>query len=138
MSVLNKIFLNQKIVVTDSKLNQLLKVKGVEVDLTISTPENLQLLAELTGKSSYKGFSGVYIFIHKNTGYKYVGSSNLLRRRIDYYLKGDFPLTGKFLPLLNKERLEAFKLIIFKLDSNKFSSHDALILEQFYLLNKDF
>ena len=114
MSVLNKIFLNQKIVVTDSKLNQLLKVKGVEVDLTISTPENLQLLAELTGKSSYKGFSGVYIFIHKNTGYKYVGSSNLLRRRIDYYLKGDFPLTGKFLPLLNKERLEAFKLIIFK------------------------
>ena len=138
MSVLNKIFLNQKIVVTDSKLNQLLKVKGVEVDLTISTPENLQLLAELTGKSSYKGFSGVYIFIHKNTGYKYVGSSNLLRRRIDYYLKGDFPLTGKFLPLLNKERLEAFKLIIFKLDSNKFSSHDALILEQFYLLNKEF
>ena len=108
MSVLNKIFLNQKIVVTDSKLNQLLKVKGVEVDLTDSTPENLKLLAELTGKSAYKGFSGVYMFIHKNTGYKYVGSSNLLRRRINYYLKGDYPLSVKFLPLLHKEGLKSF------------------------------
>jgi hypothetical protein len=29
-------------------------------------------------------------------------------------------------------------LIIFKLDSNKFSIQDALILEQYYLLNKEF
>ena len=57
LSVLNKIFLNQNIVVNDLKLDQLLKVKGVEVDLTDSTPENLKLLAELTGKSAYKGFS---------------------------------------------------------------------------------
>ena len=144
LSVLNKIFLNQNIVVNDLKLDQLLKVKGVEVDLTDSTPENLKLLAELTGKSAYKGFSGVYMFIHKNTGYKYVGSSNLLRRRIDFYFKvaahalPAYTLTGKFLPLLNKEGLEAFKLIIFKLDSKKFIVKDALILEQFFLLNKDF
>nr|AMX22278.1 GIY-YIG endonuclease [Cryphonectria parasitica] len=78
------------------------------------------------------------MFIHKNTGHKYVGSSNLLKRRMDYYFKGDFPLTGKFLPLFHKEGLKAFKLIIFKLDSNKFSSQDALILEQFHLLNKEF
>lgn len=57
---------------------------------------------------------------------------------MDYYFKGDFPLVGKFLPLLHKEGLKAFKLIIFKLDSNKFSSKDALILEQYYLLNKEF
>ena len=74
------------------------------------------------------------MFIHKTTGHKYVGSSNLLRRRMDYYFKGDFPLAGKFLPLLYQEGLEAFKLIIFKLDSNKFSVKDALILEQYYLL----
>ena len=108
------------------------------MDLPISTPENIKLLAELTGKSKYKGFSGVYIFIHNNTGHKYVGSSNLLRRRMDYYFKGDFPLVGKFLPLLHKEGLKAFKLIIFKLDSNIFSNQDALILEQYYLLNKEF
>jgi hypothetical protein len=57
---------------------------------------------------------------------------------MDDYFKGDLPLAGKFLPLLHKEGLEAFKLIIFKLDSNIFSHQDALILEQYYLLNKEF
>lgn len=144
--VMNKILLNQNLVVTDSKLNQLLQVKGVEFDLPISTPENYKLLDELTGKSKHKGFFGVYMFIHKNTSPggardKYVGSSNLLRRRIDYYFNGDLPLAGKFLPLracADKYGLKAFKLIIFNLDSNKFSSQDALILEQYYLLNKEF
>jgi hypothetical protein len=137
-SIINKILLNQNLLVTDSKLEELLKVKGVEFDLPISTPENKELFSELSGKSKYKGFSGVYIFIHVNTGHKYVGSSNLLRRRMDYYFKGDFTLIGKFLPLLHKEGLKAFKLIIFKLDSNKFSIKDALILEQYHLLNKEF
>lgn len=137
-SILNEILLNQNLSVTDSKLKKLLKVKGVEVDLPIDTQKKNQLLAELTGKSKYKGFSGVYIFIHKNTGHKYVGSSNLLRRRMDYYFKRDYPLSGKFFPLLHKEGLKAFKLIIFKLDSNIFSSKDALLLEQYYLLNKEF
>lgn len=137
-SVVNKVLLNQNLVVTDSKLKELLKVEGVEIELPISTSKDKELLAELTGKSKYKGFSGVYMFIHKNTGDKYVGSSNLLRRRMDYYFNGDYPLVGKFLPLLHKEGLEAFKLIIFKLDNNKFSCKDALILEQFYLLDKKF
>ena len=137
-SVINKLLLNQNISVTESKLEELLKVKGVELDLPISTPKYKTLLDKLAGKSKYKGFSGVYIFIHKSTGHKYVGSSNLLRRRMDYYFKGDFPLAGKFLPLLHKYGLKAFKLIIFKLDSNKFSNQDALILEQYYLLNKEF
>lgn len=136
--IINKILLNQNLSVTRSKLEGLLKVKGVELDLQLSTPENNKLLDQLTGKSKYKGFSGVYIFVHKNTGHKYVGSSNLLRRRMDYYFKGDFPLAGKFLPLLHKEGLKAFRLIIFKLDSNIFSNQDALILEQYYLLNKEF
>lgn len=137
-SVINQILLNQNLSVKDSKLVELLKVKGVEMDLPIYTPEKKKLLDYLTGKSQYKGFSGVYIFIHKNRGDKYVGSSNLLRRRMDYYFKGDFPLAGKFLPLLHQEGLEAFKLIIFKLDSSKFSNQDVLILEQYHLLNKEF
>ena len=40
---------------------------------------------------------------------------------------------GKFLPFLKKEGLKAFKLIIFKLDTNNFSIQDALIW-----LNKEF
>jgi len=141
-SVINKILLNQDITITDSKLKELFKVEGVELNLlTSSLPlaqEDYKLFSELTGNSNYKGHFGVYMFIHKITGQKYVGSSNLLRRRMDYYFKGDFPLMGKFLPLLAQEGLGAFKLIIFKLDKNKFNVKDALILKQYHLLNKEF
>jgi hypothetical protein len=61
---------------------------------------------------------------------------------MDYYFKGEYSTTAKpvskFLQLLHKEGLTAFKLIIYKLDENKFTSKDALILEQYYLLNKEF
>lgn len=136
--VINKILSYQNIVVTESKLNQLLKVKGVEIDLPLYKDEDFKLLSELTGKSEHSGFFGVYMFIHKKTGGKYVGSSNLLRRRMNYYFKENFPLVGLFLPLLNKEGLKSFKLRIFKLDCENFSSQDALILEQYFLLNKEF
>jgi hypothetical protein len=90
-TIINKILSNQNIIVTDLKLKELLKVKGIEIDLPITTPKNNKLLENLTGKSKYKGFFGVYMFIHKNTAQKYVGSSNLLRRRMDYYFKGVLP-----------------------------------------------
>lgn len=133
--VINNILLYQNISITKEKMEELLKIEGVEIDLPI---KDKTLLNQLTGNSKYKGYMGVYVFIHKASGQKYVGSSNLLRRRMEYYFKGDFPLAGKFLPLLHKEGLEAFKLVIFKLDNTKFSSKDALFLEQYYLLQKEF
>ena len=56
----------------------MLKVKGVKIDLSGFVPflETNNLLDELTGKSRDK--AGVYMFIHKNTDHKYVGSSNFL------------------------------------------------------------
>ena len=136
--VINKILLNQNLIITEGKLEQLLKVRGVEIELPVTTEEDKKLLAQLTGKSKHKGYLGVYIFKHKSTGLKYVGSSNLLRRRMDCYFKGDFPVAGKFLPLLRKEGLGAFNLKIFKLNRDKFNSQDALILEQYFLLSKEF
>lgn len=144
-SIINKILLNQNLSVTDAKLENLLKVKGVEINIPISNAKDIKILEELTGKSKYNGFFGVYIFIHKFTNHKYVGSSNLLRRRMDYYFNkkylstpGETKPLSIFLNLLHKEGLAAFKLIIYKLDENKFSIKDALILEQYYLLNKEF
>jgi len=62
-SIINKILSNQNIIVTDLKLKELLKVKGVEIDLPITTPKNNKLLENLTGKSKYKGF-WVYICLY--------------------------------------------------------------------------
>jgi hypothetical protein len=62
----------------------------------------------------------------------------LLRRRLDDYFKKDFPIRGKFLPIFKNEGLGVFKLKVFKLDSNIFSVKDALKLEQYFLLNKEF
>jgi len=65
-SSLNEILFNQNILVTDAKLESLLKVKGVELDLPVSTPANKKLLIELTGKSQYSGFSGgIHIYTEK-------------------------------------------------------------------------
>jgi len=55
-TIINKILSNQNIIVTDLKLKELLKVKGVEIDLPITKPKNNKLLENLTGKSKYKGF----------------------------------------------------------------------------------
>jgi hypothetical protein len=62
-TLINKILSNQNIIVTDLKLKELLKVKGVEIDLPITTPKNNKILENLTGKSKYKGFL-VYICLY--------------------------------------------------------------------------
>ena len=48
-TIINKILSNQNIIVTDLKLKELLKVKGVEIDLPITTPKIKKLLEYLTG-----------------------------------------------------------------------------------------
>jgi hypothetical protein len=67
-TIINKILSNKNkniiVIVTDLKLKELFKVKGVEIDLPITTPKNNKLLENFTGKSKYKGFFGVYMFVY--------------------------------------------------------------------------
>lgn len=116
----------------------MLKIQGLEFDLSI-TKEYQTMFDSLVGKSRYSGFVGVYVFIHKATASMYVGSSNLLRRRMEYYFQAETKNAGgKFLPLLNRDGLSAFKLKIFKLDTNQFKISDCLLLEQYMLLDKKY
>lgn len=78
---------------------------------------------------------GIYIWTHKQTGNKYVGSSTQLARRLNGYLKGTHEVVGKFLPLLYKEGLNAFKLDVLILKDEPCLE---LILEQYYLLHKEY
>jgi hypothetical protein len=51
-SIIYKILLNKNLVVTYYKLKELLKIKGVGIDLTVYTPDNKKVLNELAGKSA--------------------------------------------------------------------------------------
>jgi len=72
--IINKILAGQKVSITANKLRDLKKIKGVEIDLSLNDTETFK---KLVGGSTYKGFPGVYMFIHKVTNQTYIGSSNL-------------------------------------------------------------
>jgi len=72
--VINKILSNQKVSIPENKLKDLLSIKGIELDLPINK-NNYKTFVELVGRSAYKGFPGVYVFIHKTSNFMYVGSS---------------------------------------------------------------
>jgi hypothetical protein len=129
-SDINKILYNQKVSITENKLKILLNIKSVEFELPIKQDIN-KIFTNLV-----KGFAGVYVFTHISTGSKYVGSSNLLNRRLDYYFNNNLPKVGKLLPLISKDGIKAFKLKLYILDKNKFKDIDVLFLEQYFLLDK--
>jgi len=61
--VINKILFNQNLYITNDKLKELLKVKDIEINLPVITPEDNKFLVEFTGKSKYKGFL-MYMYLH--------------------------------------------------------------------------
>lgn len=88
---------------------------------------------------------GVYIFTHKITGAKYVGSSSQLATWLYGYLKERHRPVGQLIPLL-KDNLSNFTLEVIVLNKNnyKFSSPPPrgggteIVLEQYYLLDPSF
>lgn len=92
---------------------------------------------EKLGKINGKEVAGVYIFTHKETGAKYVGSSIQLATRLQRHLRNTYKEYGKFLPFLTKERLDRFTLEVQPIYSSLIFKSE-LILEQYYLLDTSF
>lgn len=127
--------------ITQKELDELLKLPSVKFDLPI-TDYTYPALLTLVGKSgSKRSKGGVYIFSHKYTDKKYVGSSNdLIRRFKQYFYKNvlfDNKDTGLLLPLIEKEGLKAFTLEVIVVPSS-YSNISHCFLEQYYLLDKKF
>jgi len=80
---------------------------------------------------------GVYIFIHKITNQKYVGSSSQLAIRLFGYLNFKHRVIGNLIPLLKKDNLSNFILEIIPLYEN-FGFRSEIVLEQYYLLDPKF
>jgi len=67
---------NQQVSITQKDLDRLKSIPGVKFDLPINDQTYLSYIG-LVGKPKTRGLkAGVYIFTHKETDSKYVGSSN--------------------------------------------------------------
>jgi hypothetical protein len=92
---------------------------------------------EKFGKAEGRAVAGVYIFTHKETGAKYVGSSAQLATRLRWHLTKKSHATGKFAPFLSAEGLAKFTLKVIPIYDSLVLKPE-LILEQYYLLDASF
>lgn len=100
--------------------------------------ETMDLLNEKIGLPYSKVQArGVYIFKHKYTSDKYVGSSSQLALRLNGYLNYTHRSRGKIVPMLKKDKLSHFTLEVICLAAS-FSLKAELILEQYFLLDPSF
>ena len=139
--VINSVLLNQNISITQKELDDLLSLPKVNFDLPI-TDQTYPALVGLIGKpGSRRSKAGVYIFSHKYSDKKYVGSSNDLARRFKQYFEKNTLFsnkdTGILLPMIEKEDLKAFTLEVAVIPS-AFSKYSHCFLEQYFLLDKRF
>ena len=82
---------------------------------------------------------GIYIFRHKETGAKYVGSSSQLGIRLygNFSQRNGHRSVGKLIPLITKDKLSSFTLEIVPLHDN-YEFRSEIVLEQYYLLDPSF
>ena len=135
--IINDILAYCNIRITEIELKYLVKTTGFVLN-NLDKDETMKTLKERIGSPSGKiQIPGIYIFKHKVTGDKYVGSCSQLAIRLDGYLKEKHRVTGLLIPLLNKEKLFNFSLEVIPLSSSsKFKSE--IVLEQYYLLDPSF
>ncbi len=105
--------------------------------------QTMQILRDKLGSPFGKVHTpGVYIFTHKITGAKYVGSSSQLAVRLYGYLKERHRSLGQLIPHASqlKDNLSNFTLevIVLKDAKNNYEFRPEIVLEQYYLLDPSF
>lgn len=138
---LNNLLINQGVTITYEELDELKNIPGVKFDLPINNDTSKALAALIGSPKTRNRKAGVYIFTHKPTGDKYVGSSNSLSRRMDQYFKFKHinqKNSGLLLPLLKNDGFENFSLEIFVMPSKFSSDYSFLFLEQYHLLQGNY
>lgn len=142
-SVINGLLLNQQVSITDAELKQILNVPYIEFKLPLN-PEGYLAYTALVGRPNSRGrHVGVYIFTHVATGQMYVGSSNMLGRRLNQYFdpRKDYlnkKHRGLLLPLIKKDGFSAFTLKVYVMPADLSTGFYFLFLEQYLLLDPKF
>lgn len=125
--------------ITDDILTDLINSPRLILN-ELDKKETMQILTDKLGSPFGKVHTpGVYIFTHKITGAKYVGSSSQLAVRLYGYLKERHRSIGQLIPLL-KDNLSNFTLevIVLKDVKNNYEFRPEIVLEQYYLLDPSF
>ena len=134
--VINNILSYCNIEITEKILKNILDKPRFIFD-NLDKDETIKSLKAIIGSSSNKiQIPGVYIFKHKLTGDKYVGSSSQLAIRLSGYLKDKHKAIGLLIPQL-KDNLDKFTLEIIPLYDN-YEFRSEIVLEQYYLLDSSF
>lgn len=136
-NVINSILSIYNLHVTDESLNDLINTPVIIFNDLHKDLNKDSVFKDKLGEAYGKAVAGVYIFTHKETGAKYVGSSVQLATRLSGYLKKSYKVYGKFLPFLTSEGLDKFTLTIMPLYSSPVLKPE-LILEQYFLLDPSF
>lgn len=137
LEVINSILAYCNIRVTDNEFKSILETTGFVLN-DLDRDDTAKILKEKIGSPSNKiQIPGIYIFKHKISGDKYVGSSSQLAIRLNGYLKEKHRTIGLLIPLLNKEKLNNFSLEVILLFDN-YNFRSELVLEQYYLLDPSF
>jgi hypothetical protein len=137
---INAILAYCNIEINEDKLKELINAPSFIFE-DLHTRETKKNIVDKIGTlSSKKQIAGVYIFKHKYTGQKYVGSSSQLAIRLFGYLYFKQKLIGKFVPLLTRNTLSDWSLEIIPLYDNqtKCDFRYEIVLEQYYLLDPSF
>jgi hypothetical protein len=135
--IINKILAYCNISISEDILNSLINAPTIFIK-NLDNNESKKIIKYNIGSHSSKiHIPGVYIFTHKITGDKYVGSSSQLAIRLSGYLNYTHKPTGKFVPLVLKDKLSNFTLDIIPLINN-YNFRSEIVLEQYYLLDPSF
>lgn len=137
--IINDIFLSRfcNIHITEDMLKDLLNTPRFVLN-DLNKSETIKIIKDKVGSPSDKNqIPGIYIFKHKDTGDKYVGSSSQLAIRLDGYLKEKHRAIGLLIPILYKEELSNFSLEVIPL-YNSYDFRSEIVLEQYYLLDPSF
>ena len=135
VKIINDILAYCGIKITKGILKSLLAAPRFVLD-DLHKKETIEILKDKIGGPWDKiQVPGIYIFKHKETGAKYVGSSSQLGLRVYGYLKGRHRPIGRLIPLLTN--LSSFTLEIVPLYDN-YNFRSEIVLEQYYLLDPSF
>jgi len=96
--IINDILAYCNIEITEDKLKELINAPSFILEDLCKGETNKNLTDKIGTPSSKIQIAGVYIFKHKYTGQKYVGSSSQLAIRLFGYLNFRQKLIGKFVP----------------------------------------